>query len=487
MKKSALAIIAILSAISFTSNAQTWSGSTPGDIYYNSGNVGIGTTSPSTKLSIYDNSNTLKMPRLIKDGYYDELGLYNYSATDYYRTDLSFRRARGTAASPAASQSGDWLGSFSFWAANSGASFSNPSASIVGIVDGTPGSSYVPGKIVFQTSDGSATTTDRMTIKNNGHVAIGTGDGSDLLTVAGNTRVVAYAGNGFLGYDAATGGNHVFSLTRQSNDLALSALGGIGFSTLKTSPSASYSMFINTSGDVGIGTTSPSTKLSIYDNSNTLKMPRLIKDGYYDELGLYNYSATDYYRTDLSFRRARGTAASPAASQSGDWLGSFSFWAANSGASFSNPSASIVGIVDGTPGSSYVPGKIVFQTSDGSATTTDRMTIKNNGKVGIGTTTPDQLLSVNGTIHSKEVLVDLTGWPDFVFKPTYKLPALTEVKTYIDKNQHLPEIPSAQEIEQNGLNVGEMNKLLMKKVEELTLYLIEQNKRIEKLESQIKH
>jgi hypothetical protein len=103
------------------------------------------------------------------------------------------------------------------------------------------------------------------------------------------------------------------------------------------------------------------------------------------------------------------------------------------------------------------------------------LTIK-GGNVGIGTTTPDELLSVNGTIHSKEVKVNLTGLPDYVFKPDYHLPTLSEVKTYIDKNSHLPEMPSAQEVEKNGLNLGEMNKLLLKKVEELTLYLIEKDK-----------
>ncbi|MGF7076198.1 hypothetical protein [Mucilaginibacter sp. 3215] len=107
------------------------------------------------------------------------------------------------------------------------------------------------------------------------------------------------------------------------------------------------------------------------------------------------------------------------------------------------------------------------------------------GNVGIGITSPHNKLDVNGTIHSKSVLIDLNGWADYVFKPAYQLPSLTAVKSYIEQNQHLPEIPSEQEIMKNGLNVVEMNKLLLKKVEELTLYLIEQNKRIEKLESQI--
>ena len=101
-----------------------------------------------------------------------------------------------------------------------------------------------------------------------------------------------------------------------------------------------------------------------------------------------------------------------------------------------------------------------------------------NDNVGIGTKNPDQKLSVNGTIHSKSVLIDLNGWSDYVFKKDYQLRPLSEVKEYIDQNQHLPEIPSEQEMIKKGLDVGEMNKLLMKKVEELTLYLIEKDRQL---------
>ncbi|WP_158800256.1 hypothetical protein [Pedobacter sp. L105] len=102
------------------------------------------------------------------------------------------------------------------------------------------------------------------------------------------------------------------------------------------------------------------------------------------------------------------------------------------------------------------------------------------GNVGIGTTAPDSQLSVNGTIHSNEVKVDTKSWPDYVFKPGYTLLSLTEVKTYIKQNQHLPDIPSEKEIIENGQNLGEMNKLLIKKVEELTLYLIRQKEETDK-------
>lgn len=110
---------------------------------------------------------------------------------------------------------------------------------------------------------------------------------------------------------------------------------------------------------------------------------------------------------------------------------------------------------------------------------TTKLIVNQLGNVGIGTTSPDALLAVNGTVHAKEVKVDLTGWPDYVFKPKYILPSLKEVKKYIDKNQHLSEMPSETEVVKNGINLGEILKVQTKKIEELTLYVIEQQKQIE--------
>lgn len=103
---------------------------------------------------------------------------------------------------------------------------------------------------------------------------------------------------------------------------------------------------------------------------------------------------------------------------------------------------------------------------------------KSDGFVGIGTTNPDAKLSVKGQVHAQEVKVDIIGSvaPDYVFAEGYKLPSLDEVKAYIDKHQHLPEVPSAKELEANGINVGEMNLLLLRKIEELTLYVIDLKK-----------
>lgn len=91
-------------------------------------------------------------------------------------------------------------------------------------------------------------------------------------------------------------------------------------------------------------------------------------------------------------------------------------------------------------------------------------------------------LSVNGTITTKKVKVTTDGWADYVFRPDYHLPTLHEVERHILEKGHLKDIPSEKEVEKDGVDVGEMNKKLLAKVEELTLYLIEQNKKLEALE-----
>jgi hypothetical protein len=103
--------------------------------------------------------------------------------------------------------------------------------------------------------------------------------------------------------------------------------------------------------------------------------------------------------------------------------------------------------------------------------------------LSIGSTTIDANypLSVNGRIRAKEIKV-YTAWADFVFDKKYELMSLKDVEAYIDLNNHLPELPSAQEVEKEGVSLGDMQAKLLQKIEELTLHMIQQNKKIEHLE-----
>ncbi|MDN5213275.1 hypothetical protein QQ020_14495 [Fulvivirgaceae bacterium BMA12] len=112
--------------------------------------------------------------------------------------------------------------------------------------------------------------------------------------------------------------------------------------------------------------------------------------------------------------------------------------------------------------------------------------VLNGANVGIGTYSPKSKLAVEGQIRATEVkvLADISV-PDYVFEPDYELRTLKETKEYIEENKHLPEIPSAREIGENGIDIGDMNMRLLKKIEELTLYQIELLERLEKAEQEI--
>ena len=191
-------------------------------------------------------------------------------------------------------------------------------------------------------------------------------------------------------------------------------------------------------GNVGIGSIDPQNKLSVTDNSGNPIIASYMGGKIYQ----------DYKYAGISYGESIGQ------------LGNSS----NIGYMSHQTDKSLSGL---------------YFTNYGDSEILSSLFIKVGGNVGIGTIKPNNKLDVNGTIHSKEVKVDMTGWSDFVFKKEYKLPSLKEVEKHIAEKGHLENIPNEEEVLKNGISLGEMNAKLLQKIEELTLYTIEQNKRIE--------
>jgi len=106
-----------------------------------------------------------------------------------------------------------------------------------------------------------------------------------------------------------------------------------------------------------------------------------------------------------------------------------------------------------------------------------------SGKVGIGTTTPTEKLSVNGNIRAREVKVEAANWPDYVFEESYQPISLPTLKTFVKEHKHLPGIPSAKEVKEEGLSLGKMNRKLLEKIEELTLHVIRQQEELNSMKA----
>ncbi|WP_157676724.1 hypothetical protein [Chryseobacterium sp. T16E-39] len=152
-------------------------------------------------------------------------------------------------------------------------------------------------------------------------------------------------------------------------------------------------------------------------------------------------------------------------------------------------------ISDYSSGLLVIPGNIfeiwrTYQTTQfpPASETKLAMAMDNNGNVRIGATAANgnyggYKLSVDGDIIAKRCVIQIDKWADYVFANDYHLPDLNEVSSFITKNKHLPGVPSEAEIKEKGLDVEEMNKILMQKVEELTLYIIKLQKEVDQLKT----
>jgi hypothetical protein len=210
--------------------------------------------------------------------------------------------------------------------------------------------------------------------------------------------------------------------------------------TFQVGPSGNR-FLVKTNGNVGVGTTSPQEKFHIKGSGSI-----------YGKLESTDNNA--YWVSDIGGQNGGGLQI-----QNEGVFKAFVYW--------TNSSPSRFAI--------WVGGK-------------DRMTISNGGNVGIGTNdTKGFKLGVKGKIAAEEVKVaKYANWADFVFDVDYKLPTLKEVEQHIQEKGHLKDIPSAEEVAKDGFYLAEMNAKLLQKIEELTLYMIQQNKEIQQLKSKVK-
>ncbi|WP_299124132.1 hypothetical protein [uncultured Tenacibaculum sp.] len=221
--------------------------------------------------------------------------------------------------------------------------------------------------------------------------------------------------------------------------------GYLTFWTKETNTSAlKESVRINEKGNVGIGKTTPTEKLHIEGN--------LLIDAFEkgNESGIFfreGFSQSNKYNLSILAYNHNGSSA--------DGLS-----------------------INGFDGISF---------STGAGTRNERMRIKQNGNVGIGTIeTGKHRLAVEGSIGAREIKVEATGWSDFVFENEYELPTLKEVEKHIKEKGHLKDIPSEAEVLKNGFYLGEMDSKLLQKIEELTLYTIQQEKQLKEQAKNIK-
>lgn len=236
-----------------------------------------------------------------------------------------------------------------------------------------------------------------------------------------------------------------------------------------------------TSGNIGIGTNAPTARLEILDAGTGNSSLRV---------GINSNRANTNTQLLYSSAVVAGSNTSTAVNAAVAWdfynNGSNSSWA---GTLVQHVGTAVSGNQYGIPAANQ--GNLVFQNVSNGVIASNGANIHvsplgnvstsflTNGNVGIGTSNPGSYkLAVEGTIGARKVKVTTASWADYVFEKDYHLPSLAEVEKYIQQHKHLPDVPSAIEVEKNGLDLGDNQAVLLKKIEELTLYAIDQNKQI---------
>lgn len=292
----------------------------------------------------------------------------------------------------------------------------------------------------FQISD-NILGVNRLIIASNGYVGVGTNSPMEKMDVSGFIQInTGSSDGGRLVWRGGTNGTQEYR-ARVAPDGHLGFFPGEGNTT---------ALALTQSGNVGIGTNTPEMLLDIRRDQNdvTRSMVRNMGAG-------ANVSA----RYDLSTATANSYVVSSLNDNNG------------------NPYY-LLGCGPAVHAAFFDAKEFNWRNTSGSTL----MKIGNNGNVGIGSIGINDLnykLYVETGIRTRRVKVDQSTWADYVFADNYRLPSLQEVEEYIKRHKHLPEVPTAEEVKKEGVDIGDTQVLLLKKIEELTLYLIGQNKKLE--------
>ncbi len=456
MKKIYFLILSFVLTANFSFAQWTTNGN---DIYNsNTGNVGIGTTSPTAKLTV---NGTIQGSNFSTAGYNTIVGSNNGNSTLTGNSNVLLGTNSGNSLTTGginaiigvnlANNLTTGTGNIIIGGVNTGNNLFTASNITTGnwnVIIGPSAGVNFTNQIANVAIGSNALLYSTGTY--NTAVGVGSGFGASGSSGSYNTYYGAASGtnnttgnnNVFLGYRAgyinSTGNDLTFVGYNAGNSGTTDGLSNataIGYNAQVT---ASNSLILGNGANVGIGTTAPTALLHIYgSSSNPLLNIQNTTVGYYSQMA--------YTGTGSTFYTGVG-----------------------------NASETFLGV----PNSWYI-----YDSTNGAM----RFVIKPSGNVLIGKTSQTNaayLLDVNGSIRANAITVNTTG-ADFVFAPSYKLLTLPELNNFIQKNHHLPEITSAKEMQANGVNLGDNQIKLLQKVEELTLYLIDKDKQVKSQQQQI--
>ncbi len=435
-------------------NYQNFWGSSGSNVFNtNSGNVGIGTNLPGEKLSINATNPAIQfMNAGSAKGFLQASG--NDMKLNTYVNNTTGKLILGTKAIDRM-----WIDETGFV----GIGTSNPSALLtinglnsvlqMSIADVAKGflqvsgsnlrlgtnSTNTTGNLVFQTK-----AIDRMMVDENGLIGIGTITPSALLTINGTNPTLqlrnAEADKGFI------------QLVDDDIKIGTNLSNPNGNFIVRTN--GADRVTVNENGNVGVGLTNPLYKLDINGTSRFT--------------GAQTVTGNQFVSGEITAGDMEINSSSPALE-------------------LKDPSSTygqlkIDNSLNVVLGKGFYGGAIIIDGAIGSSTKRLYINKANHFNIGTGLSPSGYTLSVEGKVIATDfTTLPVASWPDYVFADDYKLKPLSEVKKYINENKHLPNIPAASEIEKNGIQLGDMNKRLMEKVEELTLYIIDMQEQIDAL------